>query len=74
MKDRDRRQFNKLIANLGLIKIPMTECQYTWSSMRIKPNMAKLDRVFVSPEWKTKFSFALHILCEDLPRITYLSN
>lgn len=58
LNNRDRGKFNELISNLGLIKIPMTEHRYTWSSMRVELSMAKLDRVFVFPEWKTKFSLA----------------
>lgn len=53
-----RGQFNELIANLGLIEIPMTKYRYTCFSMREEPSMVKLDSVFVSSKWEIKFSLA----------------
>lgn len=55
---RDRDHFNDLIANLDLVDIPLAERQFTWSSVRETPTLAKLHRVFVSVDWESNFNSA----------------
>jgi hypothetical protein len=43
--------FNDSINNLGLIEIPLSDRQFTWSNLQDPPILARLDRVLVNPEW-----------------------
>jgi hypothetical protein len=43
--------FNDSINNLGLIEIPLSDRQFTWSNLQDPPILTRLDRVLVNPEW-----------------------
>lgn len=55
----DREEFNNLISDLHLIKVPMGDRLYTRSNMRERPSLAKLDWVFIYEEWDDKFGLPL---------------
>lgn len=37
----------------------MIDRLYTWSNIRVRPSLVKLDRVFIFEEWDNKFDLAL---------------
>jgi exonuclease III len=43
--------FIDFVNQLGLLEIPLLDWQFTWSNQQTPPIMARLDRVFVNPEW-----------------------
>lgn len=54
------KAFNNLIGCLCLIEVSLTDQHFTWSSMRVDPSLAKLDRVLVSRDWKSRFCFSFY--------------
>ena len=59
--------FNEFIFSLGLIKINLSSCRFTWSNFREQSSLAKLDRCLVSLNWHSSFFTSSLSL---LPRIT----
>ena len=57
--------FTDFINELGLIDLPLTGGNYTWSSNPTRPAMSRLDRFLVSPEWDGLFASSVQ---STLPR------
>lgn len=62
----ERIKFNETIQDLNLMKIPIMDRKYMSSNLRINPNRAKLDRIFVSPKWESKFPLSEATSCYKL--------
>jgi hypothetical protein len=43
--------FNKAIHKLGILELPLSGQQYTWSSMQQNPLLERLDWFFISQVW-----------------------
>jgi len=48
-------QFNEAISNLALVEIPLKGRSFTWSNMQQAPLLEKIDWVFTSESWSTKY-------------------
>ena len=48
-------QFNEIISDLGLVEIPFSGRNFTWSNMQADPLLVKLDWVFTSSNWTLTF-------------------
>lgn len=46
----DRRKFDSLIADLGLMDLLITGRDFTWSNLHEDPYLAKLDRILGSTD------------------------
>lgn len=61
--------FNDLIADLGVIDVPVHNRAFTWTNKWPLPTLSKLDRVFLSTEWSTSYPAialqALDIIVSD---------
>lgn len=56
-------RFNEIVDLLQLMEVPLQNRNYTWSSKRPEPSFSKLDRLFLSTEWSSRFpSITLHAL------------
>lgn len=53
----ERKQFNKFVRDENLIELQINDRKYTWSSLRENPSLRKLDRIFVTMDWETKFAW-----------------
>ena len=51
----DMMHFNNIIINLDLVEIPLKGRQFTWSNMQDTPLLEKLDWIFTSADWTSKF-------------------
>ena len=47
--------FNEAISNLGLVELPLKGRQFSWSNMQDSPLLGKLDWIFTSADWTSKF-------------------
>jgi endonuclease/exonuclease/phosphatase family metal-dependent hydrolase len=47
--------FNEAISKLGIIELPLSGQQYTWSNMQQNPLLERLDWFFISQAWSLKF-------------------
>jgi hypothetical protein len=47
--------FNAIIQACDLEEIPLKVSAFTWSNMQDSPLLERLDWVFTSPDWTTKF-------------------
>jgi hypothetical protein len=59
--------FNESIRKLGLIELPLSGQQFTWINSQQHPLLERLDWVFVSQSWSTKY---LASWVKTLPRDT----
>jgi endonuclease/exonuclease/phosphatase (EEP) superfamily protein YafD len=50
--------FKDCLARLALREINRIGARFTWTNKQLNPVRSVLDRVFVSPEWKSKFPLA----------------
>ncbi|XP_078153111.1 uncharacterized protein LOC144548310 [Carex rostrata] len=48
-------RYNEFIDLLQLLEVPLQNRNYTWSSKRPEPSFSKLDRLFLSTEWSSRF-------------------
>lgn len=59
--------FNKAIHKLGILELPLSSQQYTWSSMQQNPLLERLDWFFISQVWSLEFPRTLaRTLTRDL--------
>jgi hypothetical protein len=59
--------FNKAIHKLGILELPLSGQQYTWSSMQQNPLLERLDWFFISQVWSLEFPRTLaRTLTRDL--------
>lgn len=61
--------FNEFISDFALMDVPVQNRNFTWTNKRPQPTMSKLDRVFMSTDWSTKYPIitleALEIIISD---------
>ncbi|KAK1302387.1 hypothetical protein QJS10_CPB12g00586 [Acorus calamus] len=60
-------RFNEWVDQEGLLDLPIANQAYTWSNMRATPSLARLDRIFICPEWEDLLP---NVEVSGLPRIT----
>lgn len=62
-------QFRRFLYEVELGEIHLTGCLYTWSNERSHPTLEKIDRFFVSSDWRLLFPHcnlqSLSTLCSD---------
>ena len=51
----EMNQFNEVISDLGLVEIPFSGRNFTWSNTQADPLLVKLDWVFTSSNWTLTF-------------------
>ncbi|CAN1162909.1 hypothetical protein LINPERHAP2_LOCUS24732 [Linum perenne] len=54
---REMRLLNEFIDELGLIDLPLSGAEFTWSDFRRNAIVSRLDRMPVSTDWEDKFPF-----------------
>ncbi|KAK1324892.1 hypothetical protein QJS10_CPA01g02100 [Acorus calamus] len=59
--------FSTWVDNEGLIDIPLSNHEFTWSNLRDEPSLARLDRILLSTKWEARFP---RCSAEGLPCIT----
>uniref|UniRef100_A0A453RX17 Uncharacterized protein n=1 Tax=Aegilops tauschii subsp. strangulata TaxID=200361 RepID=A0A453RX17_AEGTS len=47
--------FNEIIAQLGLLELPLKGRSYTWSNMQDNPLLQQLDWFFTSADWISSY-------------------
>jgi hypothetical protein len=62
--------FNDILQELHLTKVPLQGRKYTYSNGRPQPTLSKLDRVFLSQQWNTGPLANLAPVLTDLPNAT----
>nr|CAD1829772.1 unnamed protein product [Ananas comosus var. bracteatus] len=48
-------RFREVVTELGLIDLPIRNCEFTWSNGRRNPFLERLDRAFISQGWQSVF-------------------
>ncbi|KAK1286517.1 hypothetical protein QJS10_CPB20g01045 [Acorus calamus] len=61
------RNFSDWISEEALLDLPLVNQEFTWSNLREVPALARLDRIFICPEWEEHFPGCEMI---GLPRTT----
>jgi hypothetical protein len=59
--------FNSWVDKWGLIELSASNKKFTWTNNQEIPILAKIDRIFVSTEWKAAFPLASVKALDRLP-------
>lgn len=60
------RQFDRLIREMELVDLNLSNGIYTWSNLRMDPLCARLDRIMFTKEWGDYFQFGRQYLAERI--------